>query len=212
MWYSRSILPPVQEGLGTIRWIDDEIWLNMESLGEAAMTFNRMLFAAWEPYLKLWSGPFWPGGTAQPGGNPAPALSLALFGWPVARTAADTAAAPKPAPDARRERQPGAQAARPATAPEPALLPFASAPAAARPPAKRKAAAAATPAARDDLLKIKGIGPKIAAVLNALGVTAFAQIAAWTPADIALIEDKIEFRGRVAREKWIEQARDLSAA
>jgi len=208
MWNPRSFLPPVQEGLGTIRWIDDEIWLNMESLGEAAMTFNRMLFAAWEPYLKLWSGPFWPGGAGQAGSKAASALPLplALFGWPVGRAAADTAGAPKPATGARRERQPAAQAAKPAATPEPALLPFAVAPVATEALAERKATAS------DDLLKIKGIGPKIAALLNALGITAYAQIAAWTPADIALIEDKIEFRGRVTREKWIEQARDLGAA
>jgi predicted flap endonuclease-1-like 5' DNA nuclease len=62
---------------------------------------------------------------------------------------------------------------------------------------------AATP---DDLTALKGIGPKLSAVLNALGVTTYAQIAAWTPDDIVWFEDKLDFRGRVTREKWVEQA------
>ena len=36
----------------------------------------------------------------------------------------------------------------------------------------------------DDLTRIKGLGPKIATLLGEQGVTSFAQIAAWTAADV----------------------------
>jgi predicted flap endonuclease-1-like 5' DNA nuclease len=59
----------------------------------------------------------------------------------------------------------------------------------------------------DDLSSIKGIGPKILDLLSSLGIYHFDQIAAWTPDDIAWIEAKLDFRGRVTREKWVEQAK-----
>lgn len=66
------------------------------------------------------------------------------------------------------------------------------------------------PAARgeaDDLLQIKGIGPKLNAVLNDIGVVRFDQIAAWTPADIARVDAHLgAFRGRIDRDAWVEQA------
>lgn len=61
----------------------------------------------------------------------------------------------------------------------------------------------------DDLQEIKGIGPKIAMVLNELGVCQYAQIAAWTPENVARINDHLKFKGRVERERWIEQATEL---
>ena len=64
----------------------------------------------------------------------------------------------------------------------------------------------------DDLTRIKGLGPKIATLLRGLGVTRFAQIAAWSEADIARIDAQLgTFQGRIARDNWIEQARYLSA-
>lgn len=67
--------------------------------------------------------------------------------------------------------------------------------------------------AADDLTRIKGLGPKLATVLTQLGVTTFAQIAAWTDADLARIDDQLPpaFKGRPARDKWVEQARFLAA-
>ncbi len=46
--------------------------------------------------------------------------------------------------------------------------------------------------------------------LNALGIERFAQIAEWTEDDIAQIDEQLNFRGRIQRERWVEQARDLS--
>lgn len=61
----------------------------------------------------------------------------------------------------------------------------------------------------DDLEIIKGIGPVINRELVAMGIVTFAQLVTLTPAQIDYIEDKIGFPGRVAREHWIEQAREL---
>lgn len=64
----------------------------------------------------------------------------------------------------------------------------------------------------DDLGRIKGIGPKLKAVLASLGVTSFAQIAAWTDEDIARIDAQLgAFAGRARRDNWVEQARLLAA-
>jgi predicted flap endonuclease-1-like 5' DNA nuclease len=64
----------------------------------------------------------------------------------------------------------------------------------------------------DDLTRIKGLGPRIAALLGELGISTFAQIAAWTPAEIARIDAKLgRFSGRITRDQWVEQARLLAA-
>jgi len=64
----------------------------------------------------------------------------------------------------------------------------------------------------DDLTRIKGLGPKISMALRALGVTRYAEIAAWTEADVARIDAQLgAFAGRATRDNWIEQARLLSS-
>jgi len=89
----------------------------------------------------------------------------------------------------------------PAPAPVPALAPT--------PP---PVAAPAPAASADDLTRIKGLGPKIAALLNELGVTSFAQIAAWSAEDAAAIDAKLgRFSGRISRDQWIAQAQLLAA-
>jgi large subunit ribosomal protein L21 len=90
-----------------------------------------------------------------------------------------------------------------------AEAPKAAAAPAAAPKAKAPAAKAAT--AADDISLIAGIGPKNHKALTELGYTTFAQIAAWTPADVEKIEDSIKMKGRIAREEWIEQAKELLA-
>jgi predicted flap endonuclease-1-like 5' DNA nuclease len=65
--------------------------------------------------------------------------------------------------------------------------------------------------AGDDLTRIKGLGPKLSRILADLGVTRFAQIAAWTEADIVAIDAKLgAFAGRPTRDAWVEQARLLA--
>lgn len=63
----------------------------------------------------------------------------------------------------------------------------------------------------DDLKRIRGIGVLIEKKLNALGIASYEQIANWTADDIAHISDVLDFRGRIERENWVEQARILSA-
>lgn len=75
--------------------------------------------------------------------------------------------------------------------------------------APKKAAAKATDGA-DDLSNISGVGPVIVKKLHAEGITTFAQVAAWTDADVEAIEEKLSFKGRVGREDWIAQAKELA--
>jgi large subunit ribosomal protein L21 len=63
----------------------------------------------------------------------------------------------------------------------------------------------------DDISLIGGIGPKFQKGLKGLGVTTLAQIAAWTDADVERIETELNAKGRVGREEWIEQAKELMA-
>lgn len=66
--------------------------------------------------------------------------------------------------------------------------------------------------AADDLLKIKGIGPKLNGVLNGLGIHRFDQIAAWTAGDVDKVDDHLAaFKGRIGQEEWIPQAKLLAA-
>lgn len=76
--------------------------------------------------------------------------------------------------------------------------------------APKKAAAAAAPASADDLKKLSGVGPALEKKLLAAGVTTFAQIAAWTEAEIAEFDEKLSFKGRIEREGWVEQAKELA--
>lgn len=71
--------------------------------------------------------------------------------------------------------------------------------------------AAAAPTG-DDLAQIKGVGPKLVALLGSLGVTSFAQIAAWSEADVAEVDVKLgTFAGRIERDSWVEQCKLLAA-
>ena len=79
-------------------------------------------------------------------------------------------------------------------------------PAAAKPAAKK---AAATDGA-DDLKKLSGVGPALEKKLTEAGVTTFAQIAGWSTADIADMDEKLSFKGRIEREGWVEQAKTLA--
>jgi len=69
----------------------------------------------------------------------------------------------------------------------------------------------AAPAA-SGLTQIKGLGPKLATTLADFGITQVDQIAALSPADAEALDAKLGvFRGRMARDRWIEQAKLLSA-
>jgi predicted flap endonuclease-1-like 5' DNA nuclease len=64
----------------------------------------------------------------------------------------------------------------------------------------------------DPLTRMKGLGPKAEATLHALGITRYEQIAAWNDADIARVDAQMgAFKGRITRDRWVEQARHLAA-
>ena len=64
----------------------------------------------------------------------------------------------------------------------------------------------------DDLKKITGVGPVLEGKLNVLGITRFDQIAAFSPEEVARVDDLLSFKGRVERDDWIGQAKQLAAA
>ena len=70
---------------------------------------------------------------------------------------------------------------------------------------------AASAATGDDISLIGGVGPKMEAGLKELGHTTFAAIAAWTSDEVTKVEAHLKQKGRVAREEWIEQAKELLA-
>ena len=59
----------------------------------------------------------------------------------------------------------------------------------------------------DDLTQISGVGPVIVKKLHDLGVTTFAQIAAWTPEDVAAMDRN--WFSRIDRDEWLKQAAEL---
>lgn len=64
----------------------------------------------------------------------------------------------------------------------------------------------------DELQEIEGIGPALEKLVNSLGFYHFDQIAAWTEADIATVDAEMKtFKGRIKRDKWVEQARIIVA-
>ena len=63
---------------------------------------------------------------------------------------------------------------------------------------------------KDDLQRIKGVGPAIEKTLNELGITRFEQIADMSEYDIDRVANRLRgFRSRIYREDWIGQAREL---
>ncbi|CDX54954.1 NADH dehydrogenase [Mesorhizobium sp. LCM 4577] len=134
-------------------------------------------------------------GGADKAATPAPA---ALMSTPATATSAAKAA---PAKSAAAKKPAATKTAAKTAAPKKAAA-----------PAARKAAAPQAAAGKaDNLRRLIGIGPVNERLLKGLGVTTYAQIAAWTEADVKRVEEVLNFDGRIAREKWIEQAKLLAA-
>jgi len=62
----------------------------------------------------------------------------------------------------------------------------------------------------DDLKKISGVGPVLEGKLNAIGITRFDQIAAFKAADLAKVDELLNFKGRAERDDWVGQAKALA--
>lgn len=155
---------------------------------------------------------------AAPAPKPAPAPA------PAPTAVAEPAPTPAPAPAP----EPVAKAA-PKPAPAAKAAPKAAPKAAAKPAPKEGKGLADSAAAAvldvstpvlgvdahpdlpsDDLSRIKGLGPKAKTVLAGLGVHRFAQLAALDPAQAAELDGRLgAFKGRLARDRWVEQARYL---
>ena len=160
--------------------------------------------------------------------KPEPAARLVAKAEPTPKASAKA----KPAEKAVDKAEPAKQAtakAKPAekavatTAPAKPVVAQSTKPVAAKPAAKiaatgmmpedfHKPNAIERPAAPDDLKAISGVGPKLEKVLNDLGVWTYAQVAAWSSAEVAWVDDYLSFSGRIGRDKWIEQAAALAAA
>ncbi|MBR9825323.1 MAG: 50S ribosomal protein L21 [Alphaproteobacteria bacterium] len=82
---------------------------------------------------------------------------------------------------------------------------------AAAPKAEAKTEAPAAAAGNDELTKLTGVGPALATKLNDAGITSFAQIAAWTEADMdALSETITGLKAKAEKGDWIAAAKDLA--
>ena len=169
-----------------------------------------------------------PAAKAPPAPEPAPTPEPAAVVEPIAE------AAPPVRKPAAKPKAPAKQAAKKSTAKEPIAKPAAKpatktatkpaakkaatpAPLTATPPIPKeptaapakpaKPAPAASKTGPDNLQLLKGVGPKLAVLLNGLGVTSFRQIADWTDADIARIDPELgAFQGRIARDNIVDQA------
>ena len=64
--------------------------------------------------------------------------------------------------------------------------------------------------AADDLKLISGVGPALEKKLNALGITQYAQVAAFKKADIVKVDEALSFKGRIERDDWLKQAKALA--
>jgi len=89
--------------------------------------------------------------------------------------------------------------------------------AAQKPEAKKSAAKKAPtkfykkpPAKIDDLKLISGVGPKLEATLNQIGIYQYDQVAAWKKTEIKKVDDQLKFKGRIERDDWMAQAKILA--
>jgi predicted flap endonuclease-1-like 5' DNA nuclease/uncharacterized membrane protein YeaQ/YmgE (transglycosylase-associated protein family) len=64
---------------------------------------------------------------------------------------------------------------------------------------------------RDNLKRIRGIGPQNESRLNGTGIWHYGQIAAWSIENIKWISSYLAVSGRIEREKWVDQAKELAA-
>ncbi len=130
----------------------------------------------------------------------ASALAHNNGGMAQPRTAAQVAEGDAPVKTAKKSTKTKSDAAKIASAGAPK--------AAAAPKAEKPAVKAA--AGGDDLKVLSGVGPALEKKLHEHGITTYAQIAAWTEADVEDFGEKLSFKGRIEREGWIEQAKTLA--
>ncbi len=140
---------------------------------------------------------------------PAPPVSPSLDDIAPAAPETEPLPAPVLAPEAGPEAGPAPTPVAPEPIPvAPAPPPLADMPVVATPaPVDPTPPAPPASTAGDALTQLKGVGPKLAARLNELGITRFAQIAALSPDEATALDAQLgSFQGRMARDRWVEQA------
>jgi len=120
---------------------------------------------------------------------------LAAGQKPAKKAAAKKAPVKKATPEKSDDKKPAAEKA----APKPAKA------------AKAPAAAKTSTEFVDDLKLISGVGPALEKKLHALDVKSLKDVAKLTKADVARVDEALSFKGRIDRDNWIQQAKDLIA-
>ncbi len=115
--------------------------------------------------------------------------------------------APKPVAKQVEEAKKPAAKAKSAPEKKPAAKPAAAEEVAEVAPETLKEARGGLP---DDLKLLKGVGPKLEQTLNELGFFHFDQIAEWGEAEVAWVDSRLKFKGRIERDGWIAQAAKLA--
>lgn len=160
-------------------------------------------------------------------------IGVATAWWIWGRVSASTAAgneAPKAAPPPEPKPEPAPEpepTPAPAPEPEPAPTPVPTVAAAAVAAAGAVAGSdgekeaeeetgpkpkiAAAVGESDDLTRIKGVGPKLNDLCLSLGVRRFDQIAKWSDVDVAEVDQYLKIKGRITRDRWVDQAKLLAA-
>lgn len=136
-------------------------------------------------------------------GSERTATTLRLSGADIAEAPPASASTPKPKPKPKSK-------AKPSPAAEPAATP--AAPEETQDADRPELLSGARGGTADDLKAIKGIGPKLEALLNSMGVFHLDQIASWTDREIAWVDANLEgFKGRINRDDWVSQAKAICA-
>lgn len=161
------------------------------------------------------TGAVGPGASDDDGAQDAEDDALAAAAQPD-RDPAASEAGPQPEPEPAspgpaRASEPASP--RPAPASEPASPgPEADAPAAETAGTRPEGLSEPRDGKPDNLKSIKGVGPKLEQLLQSMGYYHFDQIAGWTDAEVAWVDENLQgFKGRVSRDNWVEQARVLAA-
>ncbi|MBN9454753.1 MAG: NADH-quinone oxidoreductase subunit NuoE [Bosea sp.] len=133
--------------------------------------------------------------------KPATETAAAARPQPSAPAQPSGAASDTPAAKGKVEKKDVAEAAKPAAADN----------VTARDESKPELLTAARGGTGDDLELIWGVGPKLAKMLNEMGIWHYDQIAEWTPAELAWVDARLTgFKGRALRDDWIAQSKKLA--
>ncbi len=219
--YTEAVAETISEGRKTIPLAaegDAEDYIEVDAAGQAMpKSAPSRAQAAGVTARKPKAAPAEPAAPTEREAEAAPAESAAPTEPEAEAVPAESAAPTEPEAEAAPAEpatpiEPEAEAA-PAQSTAVAGSAEAPAPAApAEPAAPTEPDAEAEPEAAEvseDITQLNGIGPVIKGKLAKLGITSIQQIAALTDEDIERIDQELAFKGRIRREQWVEQAKQL---